>query len=189
MRRTISRIARRCQVLAIALVGFSALAAGCNNPCTPGETRCLGDRVLGTCVTDGDRDFAGARWDQTTCTVACREVGDSASCVSAPDPIPECEDGAEICYQNAPSTCRGGYPVRHTPCGGNSRCVVSATCGPMCALDDSPDPRCAASPFCDGDSSWASCVCDLVVARGGCDGAQMCRTTDGISRCAEASTP
>src|SRR5262245_23246274 len=74
MPRTISRIARCCQLLAIAVVGFSPLAAGCNNPCTPGETRCLGDRVLGTCVTDGDRDFAAARWDETTCTVACREV-------------------------------------------------------------------------------------------------------------------
>ena len=179
---TISRSARRCQLLAIAVVGFSPLAAGCN-PCAPGETRCQGDRVLATCGTDGDRDFAAARWEETTCTVACRETGGEASCVSAPDPLPECEDGEEICYQNTPSTCRGGYPVRHTPCSGNSRCVISATCGAICALDDSPDPRCAASPFCEADGSWASCVCDFVVARGGCEGTEVCRTMDGISRC------
>jgi hypothetical protein len=181
--RNINQIERRCQVLAIAVLGFSPLAAGCN-PCTQGETRCLGDGVLSTCVADSDRDFATTRWEETTCTVACREVDGEASCVSAPDPVPGCEDGEEICYQNTPSTCRGGYPVRHTPCSGNSRCVISAACGAMCAIDDTPDARCAQGPFCDGDGNINSCVCDFVVARASCGGADRCQTLGDISRCA-----
>lgn len=188
MSRAIRKIANRCQILAAVMFVSAPLAAGCSE-CAPGATRCQGDDVLSTCTADSDAMFATAHWDDTKCTVACREVGGDAQCVSAPDPVPECQSGEETCYLNTPTSCRNGYPIRHTPCSGNSRCVISASCGAMCAIDDSPDPRCAASPFCDGEGNLSSCSCDFVVARASCGSADLCKTLGGDSRCTETATP
>jgi hypothetical protein len=79
MPRTISQIARRCQILAILAVGFSPFAAGCDQ-CAEGETRCSGEAVLSTCVFDS---HGGNYWSDMTCPLACGEVDGEAMCVGA----------------------------------------------------------------------------------------------------------
>lgn len=187
MPQTRSKIASNCQILAILVCGLVGLAAGCNE-CQSGETRCDGN-VVKSCSYDGDGPISNATWHESVCPVACREAGGEARCVSAPDPVPECADGHDTCFENTPSSCLGGYPIRHTPCSGDTHCVMSASCGAICVLDDNPDARCAAGPFCDADGNLNACSCDFVIARGTCGGADRCRTMGGISRCTSASTP
>jgi hypothetical protein len=57
---------------------------------------------------------------------------------------------------------------------------MSASCGAICVLDDNPDARCAAGPFCDADGNLNACSCDFVIARGSCGGAD-CHTMGGIA--------
>ncbi len=187
MRRSSGTVARSCQILATLVWGLLVFSAGCNE-CSPGEIRCKGD-VYGACTADGDGPFATSRWVEATCPVACRVIAGLPTCVGATEPVAACVGAThQICFDGVPSLCMGGYPIHRTPCGAPTHCAVSPTCGAICAVDDAPDPRCSARPFCDG-GRLNTCSCDLVVSRVDCGAADQCREMNGESVCTRSSTP
>lgn len=180
-------VQRSRRILATLLWGLVALVAGCDE-CSPGQTRCDGD-VYGWCNDDGDGPFATARWVEAKCPVACRVIGKTATCVSAAEPVTECAGATRVvCFEGVPTQCWGGYPVKQSPCGAPTHCAISPSCGAVCALDDTPEPRCSPIPFCDG-GSVAHCSCDLVDRRVDCGAADLCREMGGQTVCIESTTP
>ncbi len=175
-------------MLVAVMLGSAAVTTGCDE-CTLGATECDGDSQR-RCVDDGDGPFNGPHWDGGKCSVACRQLGGSADCVDSRDPVPECAgDAPYVCWNGVPTSCFGGYPIKRTACTGDTHCVMSPACGPTCALEDQPDPRCdAGQTFCDG-ALRTTCTCGLVSARDDCGGQDLCRQMDGDAMCVDSATP
>src|SRR5678815_1247172 len=83
------RIARNCQILAIAVLALATLfTSGCDE-CDQGQWACR-DGATFQCVDDGDGPFNGWHWvPQAGCTVACHEAGGQTRCVDSREPVPE----------------------------------------------------------------------------------------------------
>jgi len=194
MRLARIRIARSCQILITALSGTASLLAGCNE-CSQGETRCDGNTYM-SCEYDADADFEPIRWRRDTCPVACREVAGHASCVDTVTPVPECAGGDDdICVDDVPTGCLGGYPIHHSRCEGLTHCFAGTICGgdrgqrtAICAIDANAPPSCSGNPACYG-GVLTSCDCGLVVAREDCGGVDFCRTVGGLTRCTATAAP
>lgn len=173
----------------VALVwGFAAVTTGCDE-CTVDAMECDGD-VQRRCADEGEGLFHAPSWVDRRCPVACRESFGYAQCVDSRDPVPECAGVAtSVCWNGGPASCFGPYPIKLSGCGGETHCVMSPSCGPTCALEDQPDPRCGSGQrFCDG-GLLNTCTCDLVSARWDCGGADLCLEMNGESMCVDSSTP
>ncbi len=155
--------------------------------CDLNDSGCDGD-ALRHCGNEGA--FERAIWQDYPCAVTCREVGGKAACVYSREPVAECAgDPDSVCFDGVPSTCFGGYPIAEHACTSGSHCVVSDSCGAICALGDSPEPRCTPTQqwFCDANDR-VTCTCDFVLARFGCDATQTCRQMSGDVQCTPADT-
>ncbi len=185
-----NRIARSCQVLAALACAGAALAAGCGGAdCTPYTTRCQGDDGIQVCDPGGESNLATPHWRQDRCPVACRVVDGEAFCAGSAEPVAVCEGAAhEICFAGQPAQCRGGYPVPHVCPTSGTHCVMSPSCGAVCAVDDVPDPRCTSATFCDGGDQ-VTCNCGLIVFRYSCGGPDLCHQMGSESYCTPSSTP
>jgi len=120
------RIARNCQILAIAVLALATLfTSGCDE-CDQGQWACR-DGATFQCVDDGDGPFNGWHWvPQAGCTVACHEAGGQTRCVDSREPVPECTSDADavLCFEGVPSGCWDGYPVKGRSCETGLACEV-----------------------------------------------------------------
>lgn len=174
-------MARNCQIFAVAVVCLGGmLNTGCDE-CASGETRCEGDAVF-TCNSDEEGLFGKNRWQaEQQCAVACRYLGGGARCVTSTQPAAECTGvSGDLCLDGVPSTCLDGYLFQRTQCGSRV-CVAPHGCDAMCAASATPEPRCAARSFCDGNRV-ATCKCGFVTGEQDC-GTQVCHEAAGEAAC------
>jgi hypothetical protein len=166
---------------------IAALAlAGCGNECDPDAPPSCDGNATVFCEWTGDGLGSHTLIERTQCQVACAMVGKIPECVLSPQPVAECHGVATTCFQGQVTSCDDDFPTSAMACAPDAHCIDSS-CGPICALSDTPEPRCAMSQgFCDGDT-LVSCDCGHVQSREDC-GAGQCITHGGTEFCARSPT-
>jgi len=188
VRRFSGKVAFSCQILTTVACGLAVSSTGCNE-CTPGPATCDGN-VRRWCEYDNQDPFTSATWHQETCGVACRQLAGEGTCVAAAAPVAECMDEAPAssltCFAGEPVSCEDGYPIMYTTCDPGMHCAVSALCGPVCAVEDAPEARCAAGRrvFCDDDGTLVTCACEYVWRRDDCGSTLRCHEVGDEAACA-----
>ena len=184
-----SRIARTCQFFATAVLCLSAVfTTGCQE-CEGGQSECAGDVARHCTSEDGNPIVRRHWWVEKRCAVKCHASVLGATCVDSLQPVPECAGASRTCFEGAPASCTGGYPVKEEPCKGEAQCVLSSTCGPICAAEPPSEPRCAQDSFCDGTDTLVTCKCGFVESRLTCSASTVCQDVRGEARCTQSTTP
>ena len=137
----------RCPALAFACLLQAWSLTGCST-CTEGQSRCNGnatevcspgDTLRGWVLGQACSGLASVSTADPYCVVL---PSWGATCVAAPDAVPECADAGNPggCWNNAPSICREGYPVS-----------IALSCA-------APNPFCVAGTCAAAESAVAECA-------------------------------